>query len=228
MVDFYVFVILVALFMYVLVVNDISVLYKAYLVFHYLLGMWPFSNFLINVVQDRELQWLFLSAAFVSLCFLGFGWHVFALVLTGKIKNVKKTRLFLWAVPAVFCSLLVITNPWHFLFAQPSLNGWATRTYGPFFGLFVFSIIIYFIVGGALMIYELATVSEKNKKKQLLLCIWGVLSFLALSIADMLLNAFIPPENVVVPGLTSSGLIILAICFVVAIQKYDLFKTVHT
>ncbi|MDF9407158.1 MAG: putative diguanylate cyclase YcdT [Pelotomaculum sp. PtaB.Bin013] len=226
MVDFYVFVILVALFMYVLVVNDITVLYKAYLVFHYLLGMWPFCNFLINVTPDQQLQWVFLSAAFVSLCFLGFGWHIFALVLTGKIKNVKKAYLYLWAVPAVFCSLLVITNPWHFLFAKPSLNGWATRTYGPFFWLFVFSIIIYFIVGGALMIYELATVSEKNKKKQLMLCIWGVVSFLALSITDVLLNAFILPETVVVPGLTSSGLIILAICFVVAIQKYDLFKIV--
>lgn len=227
MVDFYLFIILLVLFMYVLAVNDITILYKAYLAFHFLLGVWPFCNFLINIIPDRELQWIFLSVAFVSLCFLGFGWHVFSLILTGKINNVRKPYLYLWAAPAVLCSLLVITNPWHFLFARPSVNGWATRIYGPFFWLFVFSIIIYFIVGGALMVNDLANVSEKNKKKQLMLCIWGVVFFLVLSIADVLLNTVILPKSVVVPGLTSSGILILAICFVVAIQNYDLFRIVN-
>ncbi|MCG9968227.1 diguanylate cyclase [Pelotomaculum terephthalicicum JT] len=227
MVDFYLFIILFVLFMYVLVANDITILYKVYLAFHYFLGMWPFCNFLINVIPDQQLQWIFLSAAFVSLCFLGYGWHVFSLVLTGKISNARKLYLCLWAAPAVLCSLLVITNPWHYLFARPSADGWVTRTYGPFFWLFVFFIIIYFIVGGALMVNELATVSEKNKKKQLSLCIWGVVFFLALSIADVLLNTFVLPKSVIVPGLTSSGIVILTICFVVAIQKYDLFRIVN-
>jgi len=225
-VDFYLFIALLVLFIYVLAANEITTIYKAYLAFHFLLMMWPVCNFFINVIPDQRLQWLFLNAAFVSFCFLGFGWHVFSLVLTGKINSVKKLVLYLWTAPAVLCSMLVTSNPWHFLFAQPSVNGWATRVYGPFFWMFVFSIITYFIVGAALMVKELVTVAKKNKKKQLLLCLWGVIFFLVLSLADVLLNAVILPKTVVVPGLTSSGIIILVICFVIAIQKYDLFRIV--
>ena len=225
-VDFYPFFVLLALFIYVLTVNNITTLHKVYLAFHSLMMMWPFCNFLVNIIPDQQLQWFFLNIAFIGLCFLGFGWLMFSLVLTRKIDSYKRSVLYLSALPAVLCSLLATSNPWHFLFAQPSNSGWAIRTYGPFFWFFFISGLGYLLVSTLLIFRTMTTVAEGNMKKQVSLCMLGVVILLVFSQLDILFNVALAPTFGVVAGLTSFGIVSSAICFVIAIHKYDLFRIV--
>jgi two-component system cell cycle response regulator len=225
-IDLYLFISLLVILIYVLAVNTITTLHKAYIAFHSLMMLWPGCNFLINITHGQPIQWFLLNVAFVGLCFLGFGWLIFALLLTREIDSFEKKVLSLWAIPAVLCSMLVTTNPWHFLFVQPSGEGWAIRTYGPFFWLFVLSSIVYLIVATAFMLRTLTAVPESNMKKQLSLCVWGVILLLMFSLSDVLFNVVFFPRFGVVAGLTSYGIITSVICFVIAIQKYDLFRIV--
>ncbi|MFA4886043.1 MAG: diguanylate cyclase [Desulfotomaculaceae bacterium] len=227
-IDSYLFLFLLLLFIYVLAVNNITTLHKVYLAFHSLMMIWPFSHFFMHIVPDQKFQWLFLNTAFAGLCFLGFGWLIFALVLTKKIDEIKRFTLYLSAIPSVLSAVLVTTNPWHFLFTRPSDYGWTVRTYGPLFWVFAISGLFYLILSTSLMQRTVKLLSDGNMKKQLSLCIRGILLLLLFSVFDVLLNVIVYPyTKVIVPGLTSLGIAISAICFVITIHKYDLFRIIN-
>lgn len=227
-IDSCLFLFLLLLFIYVLAVNNITILHKVYLAFHFLMMIWPFSHFLMHIVPGQRFQWVFLNLAFAGLCFLGLGWLIFSLVLTKKIDETKRLTLYLSAIPSILSAILVTTNPWHYLFTRPSDYGWTVRTYGPLFWVFAISGLFYLTLSTSLMQRTVKLLSDGNVKKQLSLCIRGILLLLFFSVFDVLLNVIIYPyTKVIVPGLTSLGIVISAICFVIAIYKYDLFRIIN-
>ncbi|GBF33594.1 GGDEF family protein [Desulfocucumis palustris] len=225
LIDFILFIALFILFIYVMASNKITILHKAFLAFHSLMMLWPACNFFINVIPRRGYQWFFLNVAFVGLCFLGFGWLMFSLVLIKK--TLKKTVIYLLLVPAVLCSILVTTNPWHFLFTRPVDGDWAVRTYGPFFWVFVASNIFYLVMATVLMLKTMKLIPDSVLEKQLSLCLKGVVLLLLFSLADLVVNVVFFPMFGVIPGFTSAGIIVSALCFILAIKKYDLFRIVN-
>lgn len=228
LVDSYLFLFLLILYIYVLAVSNITTLHKAYLAFHSLMMIWPFCHFFMHIIPDQQFQWYFLNVAFAGLCFLGYGWFIFSLVLTKKIQKFKRTPLYLSAALSVLNAVLVTTNPWHFLFARPYNNGWTVRTYGPLFWVFVVSGLFYLIVSTTLMLRTAKLLSESNLKKQLSLCIRGILLLIFFSLLDILFNVVLyRSTQVIIPGLTSLGIAISAVCFVVTIRKYDLFRIIN-
>ena len=224
--DFCLFVLLLILFVYVLAVNRITFIHKVYLAFHFLMMLWPACQFFINIIPDPGYQWVFLNIAFVGLCYLGYGWLVFALVLTKKWDGMKKVSVYLLALPAMASSILVTTNPWHFLFAQPRYGEWIVRSYESFFWFIVISNIFYLVFATTLMLRTMQASPGTNVKRQMFLCIWGLIFLFGFSLADMMLNVVVLPKFGIVPGLTSAGIVLSALCFVTAIQKHDLFNIV--
>lgn len=227
-IDSYLFLFLLFLFIYVLAVNNITILHKAYLAFHSLMMIWPFSHFLMHIIPEQRFQWFFLNLAFNGLCFLGFGWLIFSLVLTKKIDEIKRINIYMAAIPSIISAILVTTNPWHYLFTRSSDYGWTVRTYGPFFWVFALSGLFYLILSTGVMLRTVKLLSESHMKKQLSLCIRGILLLIFFSVFDVLLNVIIYPyTEVIVPGLTSLGIAVSAICFVITFRKYDLFRIIN-
>ncbi len=225
-IDFCLFLFLLLMFIYILTVSNVTILHKVYLAFHSLMMLWPICHFFINIIPDIKYQWISLNIAFFGLSFMGYGWIIFALLLTNKFNSFNKTRLCLLAVPAILSFILVTTNPWHFLFTQPD-NGWAIRTYGPLFWIFVTSCIFYLIFATTMMLYTRVFTADNNVRKQLSLCIGGIILLLIFSLLDILFNVILYPTFGIVPGLTSLGIIFSAVCFVIAILRYDLFKIIN-
>lgn len=223
--DLVFFIALLAMFVYVLAVNNITAIHKAYLAFHSSMMMWPICQFFLYITPDQNIQWFFLNAAFWGLCFLGYGWLIFSLTLIQKINSIDRKILYLTSVPAVLCALLSATNPWHYMFAQPVNGEWITHTYGPFFWVFVICSLVYLTVASGLIFYTMKKLEKGNMKKQLSLCLWGIILLVIFCLSDVLVNVILLP-GIVVPGLTSTGIILSALCFVTAIQKYDLFRIV--
>jgi diguanylate cyclase (GGDEF)-like protein len=223
--DLCLFVLLLILFIYVLAVNRITFIHKVYLAFHFLMMLWPACQFFINIVPEPGYQWLFLNIAFVGLCYLGYGWLIFALVLTKKWDGMNKSSVYFLSLPAVASSILVTTNPWHFMFAQPQYGDWMVRSYGPYFWFLVISNSFYLVLATTMMLRTMQVSPGTNVKKQMFLCFWGLILLLGFSLADVLLNVVIPVFGII-PGLTSFGIIVSAVCYITAIQKYNLFNIV--
>lgn len=224
--DVILFLVLAALFAYVLAANNITILHKAYLAFHASMMLWPLCNFLILITPDWTLQWIFLNIAFLGTSFVGYCWLVFSLAMTRRIDSMKKTTLFLAALPAVLCAIIVITNPWHYFFTRPGEGGWnCVRIYGPLFWVLVFILVIYVLAATVLMLKTRQAVEDNMLKKQLNLCLTGSLFFFIFPSIDILLNVVIFTDRVI-PGFTSTGVTLSAVCFIVAIKKYDLFRLV--
>lgn len=224
-VDLGLFIALLTICIYVFIVNNLTTIHKAYLAFHSLMMMWPVCQFFLYITPDQQFQWFFINFAFLGLCFLGYGWLIFSLALIQILNSIDRKILCLSSFPAVLCAVLITTNPWHYLFAQPVNGGWTVRTYGPFFWFFVFCSLVYLIVAFGLIFYTMKKLEKGYMKKQLSLCLWGIILLAVFCLSDVLVNVILFP-GLVVPGLTSAGIILSALCFVTAIQKYDLFKIV--
>lgn len=225
--DLGLFVLLLAIYIYLIAtLNNITTLYKSYLFFHFSMMLWPLANFLTHVTGNVELQWFFVLAGFYALASLSFGWLMFSLVLTRQFQGFHRISTYMWALPALIGIILMTTNPWHLLFAQPVDGQWVVRTYGPFFWVFIASSMFYVFASIVYILRATERTAEKGLRRQLQLCLLGLVLVVFFSILDLLINVVFYPAFGVVPGLTSLGIFLSAICFVIAIQRYDLFNII--
>ena len=113
-----------------------------------------------------------------------------------------------------------------FVLCPPVDGQWVVRTYGPFYWVFVSSSMIYIFVSIWYITKALKKTLEKDLRRQIQLCLIGVVLAVLFSILDLLVNVVLYPVFGLVPGLISMGIFISAICFVTAIQRYDLFNII--
>jgi len=225
--DLSLFLLLLAVYVYLLAtLKNLNALHKSYLFFHSSMMLWALANFLVHVTQNVDLQWFFVLTGFYALSLLSFGWLMFSLALIRQFQGFDKTPTWLLAFPALINIVLATTNPRHFLFARPVDGQWVVRTYGPFYWVFIFSSLAYIFVSIGLMIKALKRTAEKELRRQLQLCLTGIVLATLLSLADLLINVVFYPLFGLIPGLISVGIFLSAICFVVAIQRYDLFNII--
>jgi|GEM_PF-5414730 len=218
------FIVLTALFIYVLATNEITRLHKAYLVFHFLMMLWPFFIYLVNITFNLRLEWAFLKIAFIGMSFASFAWLNFSLFLTGWVDQLKKRTVWLAALPAVLSATIAIVNP-SYLFVSIGERGWVDRLFGPLFWVLVIIQVLYAFIAVGLMLRTWQKTQDKMFKEQLSLCLIGCMFFCTFVIADLLINVVFNSKTVI-PALTSMGIVLGMVCFIVAITNYDLVKIV--
>jgi len=218
------FIVLTALFIYVLATNEITRLHRTYLVFHFLMMLWPFFIYLVNITSNLGLEWVFLKIAFFGMSFASFAWLNFSMYLTGWIDHVKKRTVWLAALPAVFSATIAIVNP-GYLFVSIGERGWVDRLFGPLFWVLIIIQVLYAFTAVGLTMRTWEKTQNKMFKEQLSVCIIGCIFFYGFAVADILINVVINSKTVV-PALTSMGTVLAMVCFIVAITNYDLVKIV--
>ncbi len=218
------FIVLTALFIYVLATNEITRLHKAYLVFHFLMMLWPFFIYLVNITFSLRLEWAFLKIAFIGMSFASLAWLNFSVFLTGMVDHLKKRTVWLAALPTVLSAAIVIINP-NYLFVSISERGWVDRLFGPLFWILVIIQVLYAFTAVGLMLHTWRKTQDKMFKEQLSLCLIGCMFFCTFAIADILINVIISSKTVI-PALTSMGTVLAMVCFIVALTNYDLVKIV--
>ncbi|OAB40659.1 hypothetical protein PMSD_01815 [Paenibacillus macquariensis subsp. defensor] len=225
-IDLMLFIALFVLFVYVFASVTITNLHKAYLVFHFAMMLWPFCQFAIKTTDNPKIQLFHVKFAFIDLSLLAVGWLLFTIFLTGQSHFLRKKISSLIFVPVIFIAIGVIINPngW---FVRPMYGGYIERTYGPIFWFIVIILITYAMISIYIIYLALASNKTTRIKKQVYHVLQGVWMLLAFVLLDILFNVVLAKSLPgVIPGLTSLGILLSAIFFVIAIHRNKIFDIV--
>jgi diguanylate cyclase (GGDEF)-like protein len=216
--------ILFLLFVFVFAVNQITSLHKLYLAFHFFMMLWPLCHHLISVTSDPEFQNLMLKTAYFSMNIVGYGWLWFTLVLIRGVQELKWKSLTLTAVPLVIVTVLIFANPGDG-FYRVSGGDFGSREYGPLFWVFLAVNIGYCVIALIAMLRAVRSRTSLKQRNQLILFAAGIVILILFAFLDSLLSVVLDP-SFRTAGLTSLGIILSDLCFVVAIQRYNAFEII--
>ncbi|MEX2414973.1 MAG: diguanylate cyclase [Paenibacillaceae bacterium] len=219
-IDFYVFVGLFLLFIYVLIKIKSTRAYKAYLNFQFLAMMWPLSQFTLPAALDSRVQWLLLLVSFVTISFLAYVWLIFTLVMSRRMNRLSLTVKVWLVIPPILSTVVMLTNPYHHLFVEAGDHGFAEREYGPLLSFIVLYSLIYFGVASFLIIKLRRIQTDRSNHKQLNLYILGLIIISISGLVDVYLNVWAYPRYGIIPGSTSIGLLAAVCCFILALRDY--------
>lgn len=226
-IDFLSALVLLFLFLYVLFTNEIRQLHKVYIAFHLSMMMWPFGLFSMSMTSDISYQWYYLNLAFVGISFVGYGWLMFSLMLTRGLHRVQRIGYWLLGLPALLSAVLITLNPLHGQFVTTSSAWLEDRTYGIVFYYLAGISFLYIALGSAIMIRKLVHTKDVVFRRQIALFLTGQSIMLLLALADYLTTSTpLFPALADVQGLTSFGIVISDLCFVVAIRKNNAFRII--
>ncbi|MFB5763960.1 histidine kinase N-terminal 7TM domain-containing diguanylate cyclase [Paenibacillus medicaginis] len=224
--DLSLFLLLFALFVYVFATVAITDLRKVYLLFHFLMMLWPLCQFATGITHDRHLQLFYVTLSFVALSMLGSGWLLLTAFLTGNASKLGRKRLLLLSIPAVVAAVGVAMNPFN-LFVKPLEGGYIHREYGPWFWVVIVILLSYFFASLSFLFRAFHSCRTiLTIKKQVKITLWGIFVLATFALTDLLLNVVLREWLPIIPGLTSAGIFISALFFVFVIKRYNVLDIV--
>ncbi|MDI4647561.1 histidine kinase N-terminal 7TM domain-containing diguanylate cyclase [Cohnella hashimotonis] len=226
--DFLLFVCLFVLLGLFIALNPISRTHKVYLAFHFIMMLWPLGQVGVRSTDIPSYQHFYLTVSFVALSLLGPGWLAFVLFLTRRTHYLRRPpRMLAFLMPAFLCAASAIVNPFS-QFLKPENGQYGDREYGPLFWIMTFVQFAYFFIALLHMFNAHRTVRSLNERKQLATSLLGMFVLTVFAVLDLLFNVVLSPWLGVVQGLTSAGIVLSDICFVIAIYRYGVFDLVDT
>lgn len=224
-IDLSLFFVLFALFIYIFISVTITNLHKVYLIFHFTMMLWPFCQFALKTTADPDVQLFYVKLAFIDSILLTIGWLLFTIFLTGKSYLLRKKKTLILYIVAAFILIGVIVNPKQ-SFVLPMHGGYVERSYGPLFWLFILFLITTIIFSLYIIYSALISNATQRIKKQVTHVLKGVLVLTVFVLLDVFLNVVLFKSQPVIPGMTSLGILISAIFFVIAIHRDKIFDLV--
>ncbi|WP_416825487.1 diguanylate cyclase [Ectobacillus polymachus] len=224
--DFFLFILLFTLFVYVFTTVTITKLHKVYFLFHFFMMLWPLCQFATDITNDWWLQLYYVKMSFVSLSLLGGGWLLLTVFLTGNADKLGEKRLLLLFVPAIIAATGIIMNPFH-SFIHPMEGGYIHRTYGPWFWFMIIILLSYFFTSLTFLFQALhSPKTSLTMKRRVKVTLWGIFVLAFFALLDLLFNVGLRNWLPIIPGLTSAGIFLSDLFFVFAIKRYNVFELV--
>lgn len=228
-VDVTLFFLLFAFFVYIFASVTITILHKIYLTFHFSMMLWPICQFAIRTTDTPKVQLFYLQLSFIDMCLIAVGWLLFTIILTGHSLFLRKKRSLLLFVPAILVAVCVIVNP-NGRFVLPLQGSYIHRSYGPLFWYILTVLIGYIIVSLYMMSKTLRSDKAPRIKKQVKQVLRGIIVMTVFIGLDIVLNVVLSASLPAIPGLTSVGILLSVIFFIIAIKRdkaFDIVKIAH-
>ncbi|WP_219835843.1 GGDEF domain-containing protein [Paenibacillus sp. R14(2021)] len=210
---------LFTLFIYVFARNVITAQYKVYLLFHFFMMVWPFGQIGVHTIDNPHLQIVFITISFVGLSMLGFGWLLFTNFLVDTSYKPRRNVVLSMLTPSLLLSIGMIWNPAN-LFVAPVKGGYLEREYGPIFWAMVILLLSYYVYS----LHHLWTAYLAKKpvyeKARIANALVGLIIMSTMPLLDLLLNVILDRWLPVIPGLTSLGIVLSDLYFVLSLQKH--------
>ncbi|MBB3071689.1 diguanylate cyclase (GGDEF)-like protein [Paenibacillus baekrokdamisoli] len=220
--DISLFLILFVLFAYVFVYNVITRLHKVYLLFHFFMMIWPLGQVAVHTTDNPQLQLTYITISFVGLSMIGFGWLLFSNFLINQSYMPRRRSLFYMVLPALLVAIGIASNPWN-SFVEAVDGRYEERIYGPIFWLMLAVLLGYFIYSLCLLWRASHSVSTIQDRSQIANALLGIFILIFFTVLDLTLNVLLDPWLPVIPGLTSLGIVLSDIYFIISIQKHRMF-----
>lgn len=219
-IDFILFAIMFGLLIYVLVANEISNLHKSYLAFHLLMMLWPLSQFIFHMSTVPSAKLTAMGVGLCSLLSLGPGWLLFAKLLTQQSFKWKSIYTVYLLLP--ICIAAITIGCWPELWFAEMNDNFTVDPFGLTFIVYIGFIALYFIPAIIVMIRALLHSQNRSSayRKQIILLFSGILFFIVFALLDLFINVVRLDPRWALLGLTSMGILISDIFFVIVIQRY--------
>ncbi|NHN35298.1 histidine kinase N-terminal 7TM domain-containing diguanylate cyclase [Paenibacillus agricola] len=214
-------------FIYMFITSEITSMHKVYFMFHMSMMLWPLCQFAIRMMESPSLQLFFVKAGFANLSLLVVGWLVFTMFLTGRTGYLQYKRSLLLLLPALLAAFTVMENP-SGLFVSQVHNSFIQRSYGTLFWFVIVVLLGYLLVSLYLMVRTLvAEDTAPRLKKQVTLLFTGIAILSVFALSDVFFNVVMAGWLPVIPGLTSLGILLSDLCFIMTIYRYNAFNVVQ-
>lgn len=223
--DLSMFIVLFFMHIYVVAANKITFFYKIYLGFHFCMMLWPISQVAIRTTDNPEWQLFYAKISFLGLSLLSFGWFLFTLLFINKLSAPRRGLLSLFSIPLLASIVLVLVNPYE-LFVSPIEGGFRYREYGPLFWVYVAIAYGYLLATAVMMVNALRLSAGSAARKQHVFYLVGLSVLLGFTLIDAVLNVVVYNGRTVIEGLTSMGIVLSDIFYIIAVQKYNVFEIV--
>jgi diguanylate cyclase (GGDEF)-like protein len=224
--DFVLFLVTLALFVYVFMSSTITRLHKVYLTFHACLLLWPFSQFAVATTDDPFFQAFHLKIGFAGISVVGVAWTIFAIFLSGHSYILNRRSMTALAIPTVVVVVLILLNP-SGTFMKPVDSDYADRVYGPIFWAMIAIQFVYLALSTAQLVRNIRDNTAPRHRRQIRMALTGMFILFVFALADTIVNVVFDDRFPTVSGLTSFGIMFSVIYFVIAIRKYGVFDIVR-
>lgn len=224
--DFGLFLVTSALFVYVFMSSTITRLHKVYLTFHACLLLWPLSQFAVETTDDPFYQSFYLKIGFAGISVVGVAWTIFAIFLSGSSYVLNRRSMTALAIPTIAVVILILLNP-SGLFMKPVGTDYAEREYGPIFWIMVAIQFIYVVLSSALFMRTSRHSAAPRHRRQVQMAVTGMVILAVFALGDTFVNVVIDKQLPTISGLTSFGIMFSVIYFVIAIRRYGVFDVVR-
>ncbi|WP_260405747.1 histidine kinase N-terminal 7TM domain-containing diguanylate cyclase [Paenibacillus sp. 598K] len=221
--DFTIFLIMGILFFYILLVQTITNLHKVYLLFHFFMLLWPLGQFASYTATEPQYQVFYISLAFIGLAMIGSGWYLFSIFLSGRSYQSSRIKLILLHIPALTAAAGVIINPNHWFIHATAQGGYKDRLYGPIFYYLIAVLGLYAVLSLMELLRALRSGGPARHAQRIRKSLEGVMIFIPLTLCDLFINVIFKEALPSIRGLTSLGILLAGIHFVLAITRYRVF-----
>lgn len=221
--DFSIFLILGILFFCILLFQTITNLHKVYFMFHFFMLLWPLGQFAVHTTSVPQFQLFYVSLSYVGLSMLGSGWYLFSIFISGQSYQLSRKRMILLYLPSLTAVAGVIVNPLQLFIRPIPSGGYEERLYGPLFYYLIAILVVYAVLSMIHLIRGLAANGPSRHKQRIRMSLKGVIIFVTLAASDLIFSVIFKELLPALKGLTSLGIMLAGIYFVVAITRYRVF-----
>lgn len=227
--DFSMFLVLLGLFFYVFASSNVTILHRMYLTLHVVFMCWTLFQFASQTTTSALFRLFYVSISYVGLSLLGIGWFVFIVYLTGQSYVIRKSRLFILAMPALISVAVVIINPnGMFLRINDQLSPLKQLQQGPLYWIMITQLIVYVTVSFVIMFYKLRGENSVRQRTLIKTAINGMFVLVSFAITDLFINVLlIEKMNQYIP-LISVGMAVAAVYLVHAIRRNKVLDIIQT
>lgn len=226
--DLGMFLVLLALFIYVFISSSGAPLNRIYLLLHLVFMTWPMLQFASRTTSLLEYKLFYLSGSYVGLSLVGFGWFILILFLTGQSNHIRKSRLFLFSLPALVSVVVVIWNPdAMFLTIDPQLEPKYQIQGGPLYWAMISQLLLYMGASFVIIIYKLSKIESFKYRAMVKTAMNGMFVLALFSLSDLFINViYVRYVDYYIP-LVSVGMTIAAFYIVYAIGRNKVFDIIQ-
>ncbi len=227
--DFSMFLVLFGLFFYVFASGTVTVLHRIYLFLHTVFMVWTLFQFVSQTTTSTLYRIFYLSISYTGLSLLGIGWFVFIIFLTGQSYVIRKSRLFVIALPALISVAVVIFNPGGmFLQINEKLSPLKQLQHGPLYWIMIIQLILYVTVSFIIMFHKIRGENSERQRTLIKTAINGMFVLVLFAVSDLLVNVLIIEKFERYIPLISIGMALAASYLVHAIKRNKVLDIIQT
>ncbi|WP_238403946.1 diguanylate cyclase [Paenibacillus paridis] len=227
--DFSMFLVLFGLFFYVFASGTVTVLHRIYLFLHTVFMVWTLFQFVSQTTTSTLYRIFYLSISYTGLSLLGIGWFIFIVFLTGQSYVIRKSRLFIIALPALISVAVVILNPGGmFLQINEELSPLKQLQHGPLYWIMIIQLILYVTVSFIIMFHKIRGENSERQRTLIKTAINGMFVLVLFAVSDLLVNVLIIEKFERYIPLISIGMALAASYLVHAIKRNKVLDIIQT